>query len=426
MRSWSVTWRLSIIFWGSMVPTLAAQPAGTEFRIWALADPHVHSDLYRRAKELRREHPERPESEIREGTERREDARESLASAIRQSESADGFQWDIALLAGDFSGSHGIPDDREGLEIVRQFGALQKHRREDVYSVCGNHDASPGQRWFQKWIDPLGLNAKYSGVDSRLRKYPPAGTWERYSFRVGNMLFLMLSDRNDYAPPVGCIVDGKGYGGRPAGAVTLDTFRWWQKQVESAGDLLVVTVSHHMLKETTIGSGEWEGYPNRPPFPRGVGDRRYHGYFAEDGEHNKGAGYVYWLVDESQQPADVRPDAQVFESYLRDHPGAVDLWIGGHTHSDPDDSKNGRRHIMKKWGTWFVNCAALCKHHGGDHSTPLSRLITLRHGQREVRVQCYLHSNDFAAQGWYPTAEQKIVLDTSFVRPLDSPLDLKP
>jgi hypothetical protein len=32
-----------------------------------------------------------------------------------------------------------------------------------------------------------------------------------------------------------------------------------------------------------------------------------------------------------------KPKAQAFESYLAAHPGAIDLWLGGHTHTHPDD-----------------------------------------------------------------------------------------
>ena len=94
--------------------------------------------------------------------------RESLAEAIRQSEQggAEGgppFEWDVALHLGDFSGSQEPPGDEEGAEVVRQLGALRRHRREDVYTLVGNHDASgpdePPERaqwWFKKWIDPTG------------------------------------------------------------------------------------------------------------------------------------------------------------------------------------------------------------------------------------------------------------------------------
>ncbi len=55
-----------------------------------------------------------------------------------------------------------------------------------------------------------------SGVDVSRRPYPTEGTWERYAFTVGNIRFLMMSDRNDLPYPVGRQESG---GGSPAGAV---------------------------------------------------------------------------------------------------------------------------------------------------------------------------------------------------------------
>ena len=45
--------------------------------------------------------------------------RESLAIALRQSESVPELEWDIALDLGDLSGAQGTPQDEEGQEIVR-------------------------------------------------------------------------------------------------------------------------------------------------------------------------------------------------------------------------------------------------------------------------------------------------------------------
>ena len=87
----------------------------------------------------------------------------------------------------------------------------------------------------------------------------------------------------------------------------------------------------------------------------------------EDGEHNKRAGYLYWLVDESKTPIEGIADAQVFENFLKKHPGAIDLWIGGHTHTDPED-----------------------------------------------RVRCFLHTDRFAERGWYDRAERLLPLRHPF------------
>lgn len=333
--------------------------------------------------------------------------RESLAEAIRQSEyggdeGGPPFHWDIMLHLGDLSGNQGSPDDEEGREVVRQFGAAQQHTREHFYNLAGNHDATfhtePAQWWFRKWVDPTGENPGVSGMDAAGRPYPIAGTWERYAFRVGNVIFLMMSDRNDLPPPVGRNPTGGGY---PAGAVTGETFAWWREIVEANSGCVIVSAHHHMLKETTVASGPWEGYRRDE---HGAWQGHYHGYFADGGP--EGGSYLYFLDD--------RPDAQAFERYLAANPGAIDLWLGGHTHTHPDDRHGGRSHIERKWDVSFINCAALARHHAGRTTLPMSRLLTFTAGSDEVRVQCYLHTSDYAPQGWYGRAERVIKLGKAF------------
>ena len=156
------------------------------FSLWVFGDAHVGTDLKR--------------------------GRESLADALRTSEQGgeDGgppFDWDMAVDIGDMSGDQGLPEDDEGREVVRQFAALCRHPREDIYDVCGNHDRSglhePPAWWWQKWIDPMGEHTEFSGVDSGRRPYPVAGTWERYAVRVGNLLILMMSDVNEPTQRIG-------------------------------------------------------------------------------------------------------------------------------------------------------------------------------------------------------------------------------
>lgn len=363
---------------------LGAGDGARTFRLWAMGDAHVGTDLKRK--------------------------RESLADAIRQSERGDSdgapaFDWDIALNVGDFSGNQEPPDDAEGELVARQYAVATGHRREDFYDLAGNHDASgqgeETQWWFRKWVDPAGENTRFSGVDPGRRRYPVIGTWERYTFRVGNLVFLMMSDRNDLPPPVG---RGKR-GGYPAGAVTGETFEWWKREVEANRDAVVISAHHHMLRETTVGSGDWEGVIRNPD---GTVTSRYHGYQADAAESAEGASYLYFL--------DSRPKEMAFERYLEAHPGAIDLWFGGHTHTNPDDCFNGRSHIEKKWGAHFINCCALTRFHGAARSRPMSRLLTFTEGSPEVRVQCYLHTNAHAPRGWYPKAERSIVMGKPFRR----------
>ena len=344
------------------------------FKLWAGGDAHVGTDL-------------------------RRIGRRSLAEAILQAERGgeDGgppFEWDIMLDTGDLSGSQLPPGNEEGEELAAQYSVSTAHPREHFYNIVGNHDASgadePCQWWFRKWGDPTGEHSAFSGVHADRRPYPVVGTWERYAFEVGNVLFLAMGDRNDVGPPV-----GRGdRGGFPAGAVTAETFDWWKQMVEGNPDKIIVSAHHHMLRETTVASGPWEGV-----------DGGYHGRFEEGAP--KGASYLYWL--------DRKPDAGAFESYLAAHPGAIDLWIGGHTHTHPDDTCGGRSHIERRWGVTFINVAALSKYHGA-RNVPMSRLLTFTDGSRDVNVGCYLHTTHYAPQGWYAPAQRTVHLRHTFSR----------
>jgi hypothetical protein len=199
----------------------------------------------------------------------------------------------------------------------------------------------------------------------------------------------MMGDRNDGGPPKG----RSEFGGWPAGAVTRETFEWWRRMVEAHRDKIIVTCAHHVLRDTTVASGAWEGV-------RAQFHRRY--------DDAKGASYLYWVGDET--------DATAFQDYLRSHPGAVDLWLAGHTHTHPDDRFGNKSHIESRWGVTFVNVAALTRHHSqnGRPLYPLSRLLTFEQGRADVRIQCYLHTNDYAAQGWYAPAERVVPLRMPF------------
>ena len=379
--------------------TSKVRSAGSTFSLWAFGDAHVGTD-------------ESMEDVLgsrsgRSGTRHLEgNGRKSLAEAISQSEfggkeGGPPFDWDIAINVGDMSGARGLPVDQEGEEIVRQFLALKKHKREDIYDICGNHDRSgldqPDAWWFQKWIDPLGQHTEFSGVNAAMRPYPIDGTWERYSFRVGNILFLMMSDRNERSQKV-----GRGtLGGNPGGVVSGETFAWWKKMVEANPELIIIAAHHYVLKNTTVASGEWEGMRKNKD---GMWVEHYHGYF-EQGTP-QGASYLYWV--------DSKPDAQAFEQYLNAHPGAIRMWLGGHTHTNPDDTYGGKSHIEQKWGVWFLNVSALTRYHVSATTVPMSRLITFTEGSDEVRVQCYMHTSQFAPQGWYPKAERTLTLHKAF------------
>lgn len=349
------------------------------FRVWVFGDAHLHG-------------------------EKGHYKRESLAEPIRQSESPGGFEWDIALNIGDLCGRHPLPDDEEGLEVVRQYGALRQHQREQVYDICGNEDRSglqqPPAWWFRKWVDPMGESTEFSGVNSRMRPYPTEGTWERYCLRVGNVLFLMMSDINEPSQKV-----GRGtLGGNPGGVVSCETFQWWKSMVQQNPDSIIITAHHYVLKDTTVASGEWEGMRRTAD---GGWRGWYHGYHPQGTP--MGASYLYWVCSQ--------PDSNAFQQVLAAEPGRVALWLGGHTHTTPDDTYGGKSHIEQRWGTTFMNVANLTQ---GYTATPLGNLaprswvLTLKEGSAEVAANCYLHTDDIAPRGWYPKFDRTIPLPRRF------------
>ncbi len=363
------------------VPAAAAEPAANTFNVWVFSDAHVDTD--------------------------KRNGRESLATALRQSEGPAGFAWDIALDLGDMSGAQGTPKDPEGEEIVRQFKALERHRREQVYDLSGNHDRSgldePQAWWWRKWIDPTGEHTAFSGVDAHKRPYPIAGTWERYSFRVGNLLFLMMSDINEPLQKV-----GRGtLGGNPGGVVSGETFRWWKRMVEENRSSIIITADHYVLKDTTVASGEWEGMRRGAD---GAWQPWYHGYYPQGTP--QGASFLYWV--------DSRPDSGAFEKVLAAAPGSTAVWLGAHTHTTPDDTHGGKSHVENRWGTTFINVAELTQFHGpAENQVPRSWLLTFTDGSDEVQARCYLHTDGYAPQGWYAKVGRTIKLPRPFRMPVD-------
>lgn len=394
-------WRVILLAAATLLPRLAhSQEPPAQFRVWAVADSHVSADMRR--------------------------GRESLTIPIRQAAGlvpdAPGFDWDIMVDAGDCCGGQLPPGDKEGrmlIEQYRMFESLAKHRREDVYHVAGNHDADYYDQgrgaWFRKWLDPIGENTAFSEVHAKRRLFPVEGTWERYKFQAGNVLFLMMSDYNSANCPV-----GRGHskdrekGGFPAGAVTRETFNWWKEQVLANQDKIIITMHHHMLRDTTT----WAKYLTK---------RGFHG----PSGGFEGSGYLYFIV-EDPDPEHFRytADAHAFEDFLEEHQEthgkpAIDLWLGGHSHpEDPEHTEFGQGLTETRWGVTFVQCGALTKHHGGF--LPMSRLITFTDGSNKAEIGMYLHDTSSKANkkryklGWYDPGRRTLRLRHPFQAPAGS------
>jgi len=292
----------------------------------------------------------------------------------------------VMIRLGDDSGQQTEVTEAEGRELVGQTfhrGADVAHR---IYAISGNHDREKANdnslAWFRKWVDPLGENTEFSGINNNLRPYPIDGTAERYKFELTgtNLVFLMMGDMN--RPVTGKRAVG-GYGGDPAGVVSQSTFDWWKAQVESYRntDKIVITCHHYLLRDTTTCTGYYEG----GSYSNGVYTQKFHG----PGLHNgKYSGFLAF-VDESE-------DDTQFIDHLTAHPGDTQLWLGAHSHCKPGHTTGGKSlaEYRADLGCTFINCASLTKTHGPDeHLYPRCRLLKFTHGSSIVSVDNYYHTN---------------------------------
>ena len=160
---------------GAFAQTAPSHKEAATFNLWVISDAHVGTDKAASEAILHglvgfKPPPIYPES---------------LAEALRQSENGGAFggppiPWEIALNLGDYAGFWDAPEDEQGREVIRQYAVLKQHRREQIYNIAGNHDASPfgapsgeGKEtnwWFRKWADPVGEHTETSGVDPAKRR----------------------------------------------------------------------------------------------------------------------------------------------------------------------------------------------------------------------------------------------------------------
>jgi len=149
-----------------------------------------------------------------------------------------------------------------------------------------------------------------------------------------------------------------------------------------------------MLKDTTIGSGRWEGITGN-----------FHEY-CENGAP-EGAGYLYFVGDE--------PDAGRFEAYLEENPGAIDLWLGGHTHAGPGMMHGQKTHMERKWDVTFFNVGQMMKYHTGpDPAQAMTRQFIFVPDKALSYARCYLHPDDRDGIGWYSPEIKRIPLHHKF------------
>lgn len=370
---------LFLLILGSFSPAVSfaseLEVNDNSFNIWLASDPHVTVDTLHGVETLR--------LAFRQS--------EGFWSFLPQYEQKAGgilpaFDWDLMLLTGDLTSSQWPPRDGEGEMFAEQFNALKNYRREDVFTLAGNHDGSyydNGEgHWFKKWADPMGENSEFSGVNNALRRFKPEDTWEGYKIEAGNILILMLSDQNSAPSPVGRGHSKDNFpGGFPAGAVTRETFNWWKDQVLSNQDKIIITAHHHVLRNTTTISHPFGGK----------------GIHANNTGDLEGASFLYYIIENSDpenfaystsSEASRGPFEVFLEQFEHEHGyPAIDLWVGAQAQAT--DVIDGKGLIEEKWGVTFMQVSAMTHYHSGR--TPMSWHLSLSPNQDEISIKNYIH-----------------------------------
>lgn len=296
-----------------------------------------------------------------------------LETAVRQVQD---LSWDFFVNAGDTFGND-CPSQGDAQEVLRQLGDA----REYGYHVLGNHDSDlASATTFETYLSPFSYSAPYD----------PSGKWDRYSFEVGNLLFLMLSDKN-YPRGERPMARGGCRVGGPAGRHTKKQFDWWRDQVESNPQKIIITVSHQALEDTTAYTGMHEGW-----------EEDIHSAFNWLDE--RGSSFIYAIGDRTtdglkENPLEGGPPIPVpapenYRDYLRTHPGAISIWLHGHSHwgLSPDSAFKGRGMATEVSGVLFLNLGALTTKHAPPE-VAFSRFLEFKAGSSHVIIKTWLHED---------------------------------
>jgi hypothetical protein len=134
---------------------------------------------------------------------------------------------------------------------------------------------------------------------------------------------------------------------------------------------------------------------------------------------NAAQPFRLWAFGEAHVGTDVRrgPDGRLHEHYHRPFEQGTPFTCGSPGIPTPTPTTiTAARPTSSGVGVpEFLNVASLSRYHMPITTLPVSRVLTFTPGGDEVRVQCYLHTGQYAAQGWYEKAERTIGVGRPFV-----------
>jgi hypothetical protein len=316
--------------------------------------------------------------------------RSSMSSAIADLESSKCSKIDFAISLGDFSTNQNPTElatyATEGVDCSAQLNSGSRITRNKIYTLRGNHDAGDNNNdWYNRYIDRAGINTAYSGVTNSLRPYPiNNATDDYYSITTGNVLWLFLDDINHGAGPCG---RSGASGGYPSGATSLAAYNWWVSMIENNPTKIIITCAHHLLKDTTIATGDNEGVNG--------------GFHGSSGQAI-GSGRLHNVITDFALNT-YEADQTRFMDYLALHPGACTLWMGSHSHYNVGETYNGRGSQITVNGCVFLNVGALTKYHVTKN--PQSRVLTFVNGSTSLYVKTFLHDTSYQNIGYNGSAQ---------------------
>ncbi|QDT65902.1 metallophosphoesterase [Calycomorphotria hydatis] len=305
----------------------------------------------------------------------------------------EGIDYDLAINLGDFDSAQKPPtledNTREGEAVAEALNSSRRNPRSKTYCLNGNHDAGDGQMdWFERWVDPLGQNTRESGNSERGRPYPVTyidrDQWHSYYIETPQATIFMLSDRNELKGPAGRGGLVHGNGGYPSGAITLDTWEWFQAYVLANTQKPIIVCSHQGVRNTVIGTADNDGV-----------DGGFHGRSG----YPKGSGSIYSLVDE-RKPSRSLHGTDIIKDFFTRHPEhSVKLWLNGHTHVRVGETFRGRGEMYREAGVTYLNACSLTKTWvNPSHGRVDSRSWLVDMYDESITANCYVHNPEHTSR----------------------------
>jgi hypothetical protein len=298
-------------------------PVPRDFPIWFFGCPHTPAD--------------------------KANGRNSISQSIFEVER---FRPKYAFSGGDYWSNQGSAeltnpaDVLSGQDIAAQLGSGTILTREMIDEGIGNHDAGVNNYdVYRRYVDPMGENTAYSGVNNALRPYPRTGDWRRRATLIGNVLFLIIPDANgDGCSP--CGFPAAPTGGYPSGSWLEADYLWFEAQVLANTGKTIIVITHHLLKNTTIATGDFEGVNG--------------GFHGSTGQPIASGNLYNIIVDSTTFEA----DQSRIQTFLNANPGAVSAWIAEHTHYNVGETYAGRTwYFVDANGMYNINPGGLTRFH---------------------------------------------------------------